>query len=401
MSIRDDARDLHGDLVQLRRALHAEPEVGLHLPRTQEKVLVALDGLPLQLSTGSALSSVIGVLRGGKPGPTVLLRGDMDALPVAERTGLDYTSRNPDRMHACGHDLHTSMLVGAAKLLSAHRDQLAGDVVFMFQPGEEGYDGARLMIEEGMFDASGSRPIAAYGLHVSASGLPSGVFTTRRGPVLAASDAVQVTVRGRGGHGSAPHRALDPIPAACEMVTALQTFVTRSFDPFDPVMLTVGAFQAGTANNVIPDEARFDATVRSFSAESHARVRDGFARVCAGIAAAHGLEVDVDYVDQYPVTVNNDVEAEFAADVVGEVHGEERFVWTPQPATGSEDFSRVLDEIPGAFVFLGARPGDKDPATAAYNHSPLAEFDDGVLGDGAALYSELALRRLAQSRPAA
>lgn len=401
MSLTEDARALHDDLIRLRRALHAEPEIGLHLPRTQERVLTALDDLPLEIVTGAGLSSVTAVLRGARPGPTVLLRGDMDALPVSERVGVDYASRTPGRMHACGHDLHTSMLTGAARLLSARREHLAGDIVFMFQPGEEGFDGAGLMLKEGVLNASGSRPVAAYGLHVSASGPQQGVFVTRRGPLMAASDVVRVTVLGRGGHGSAPHATLDPIPAACEMVTALQTLAARSFAPFDPVVVTVGSFHAGTAANIIPDDARFDVTVRSFSPESREKVRAGIIRVCEGVAAAHGLGVDVDYVEQYPVTVNDDTEAEFVADVVTEVHGPDRFAWSPQPATGSEDFSRVLDEIPGAFVFLGACPTDRDPTTAAYNHSPLAEFDDGVLADGAVLYSELALRRLARADEAA
>ncbi|GAA2804743.1 M20 family metallopeptidase [Saccharopolyspora taberi] len=401
MSVREDARDLAEDLVRLRRALHAEPEIGLDLPRTQEKALAALDGLPLELSTGVGLTSVTGVLRGSRPGPVVLLRGDMDALPLSESVGSDYRSRVDGRMHACGHDLHTAMLVGAAHLLSERRDSLAGSVIFMFQPGEEGYDGAGHMLGEGTLEAAGTRPVAAYALHVTSAGLPRGVFTTRRGPALAAADTLTVTVRGAGGHGSAPHLAKDPIPAACEMVTALQTFVTRSFDPFDSVVLTVGSFHAGTQNNIIPPEARFEATVRSFSPAAHARVKDGAVRVCRGIAGAHGLEADVDFTEQYPVTVNDRREAEFAADAVAEVHGEERFAWAEQPMTASEDFSRVLDEVPGAMVLLGACPADRDPGRAPFNHSPLAEFDDAVLGDGAALYAELALRRIAAENSAA
>ncbi|MDI3387757.1 M20 family metallopeptidase [Streptomyces sp. B-S-A8] len=399
MSVRDDAAAVHDDLVRLRRALHAEPETGLDLPRTQEKVLTALDGLPLHTTTGAGLSSVTGVLHGARPGPTVLLRGDMDALPLTEAVDLGHRSRIDGRMHACGHDLHTAMLVGAARLLAARRDTLAGQVVFMFQPGEEGFDGAGRMLDEGVLDAAGpdAGPVAAYALHVNSAGLPRGTFQTRRGPVLAASDQLSVTVRGSGGHGSAPHRAQDPVPAACEMVTALQTFATRTFDPFDPVVLTVGSFHAGTKSNVIPDRARFEATVRSFSPAAHARVKDGAVRVCRGIAAAHGLDVDVDYAEQYPVTVNDHEEAEFVADTVAEVHGEERYAWAEQPLTASEDFSRILGEVPGAMVMLGACPPDRDPARAPYNHSPLAEFDDAVLGDGAALYAELALRRLARA----
>ena len=203
MDLRDDARTMADDLRSLRHALHREPEVGLDLPRTQEKVLEAIDGLPLGVTTGQSLSSVTAVLRGGATGPTVLLRGDMDALPVHEEVDVPFRSEVDDRMHACGHDLHTTMLVGAARLLSSHRDNLAGDVVFMFQPGEEGHDGAGHMLREGVLDAAGAQPTAAYALHVTSSRWPKGTFVTRPGPLLAASDAVAVTVRGKGGHGSA------------------------------------------------------------------------------------------------------------------------------------------------------------------------------------------------------
>ncbi|GAA4635114.1 M20 family metallopeptidase [Actinoallomurus vinaceus] len=387
--------DLQDDLVRLRRDLHSEPELGLELPRTQEKVLAALDGLPLEIGLGRSLSSVTAVLRGSSPGPAVLLRADMDALPLTERSGVDYASRIDDRMHACGHDLHTAMLVGAARLLA--EAEFAGSVVFMFQPGEEGSAGARHMIAEGVLDAAGTRPVAAYGLHVTSSLLPGGWFMTRRGPLMAAADELHVTVHGAGGHGSQPHLAKDPIPAACEMVTALQTFATRRFDPFDPVVITVGSFHAGSKANIIPAEARFDLTIRSFSREAHARVVEGTGELLRGIAAAHGLDVEVHHEMGYPVTVNTAAEAEAAAATIGDLYGPERFVWAPNPLTAAEDFSFVLDEVPGAFVFLGACPPDRDPATAPFNHAADAVFDDGVLVDGAALLTELALRRLASA----
>ncbi|MFI1436448.1 M20 family metallopeptidase [Streptomyces lydicus] len=394
MHLRDDARALSDDLVRMRRTLHRIPETGLDLPRTQEAVLAELDGLPLEISTGAGLSSVTAVLRGGRPGPAVLLRGDMDALPVAERTGLDFAADN-GRMHACGHDLHTTMLTGAAKLLSAHRERLAGDVLFMFQPGEEGYDGAGHMLAEGLLDAAGRQPEAAYAIHVLSAGLPGGVFRTRGGTAMAASNVLRVTVRGEGGHGSMPHRAKDPVQAACAMVTALQAWITRTFDVFDPVILTVGTFHAGTQQNVIPDTAVFEATVRSFSDAAQARVKDGTVEVCRGIAAAYGVGVDAEFVEMYPVTVNDRAEADFAADAVREALGEERYTPQAQPLQGSEDFSRVLAEVPGAMLFLGAPPAGADPERSANNHSPLAEFDDAVLADGAAVYAELAARRLA------
>ncbi|MCT9929973.1 M20 family metallopeptidase [Planotetraspora sp. A-T 1434] len=387
------------ELVELRRALHREPEVGLHLPRTQEKVLGALGGLPLEITTGERLSSVTAVLRGSRPvsrlGPTVLLRADMDALPVHEKADVPYRSALDGRMHACGHDLHMSMLVGAARLLADRRAELAGDVVFMFQPGEEGQEGAKIMIEEGVLDASGSRPVAAYGMHVFSTTIPRGLFLTRSGPVLAAADTLTVTVRGRGGHGSSPHRALDPIPAACEIVTALQTHVTRTFDVFDPVVVTVGSFHAGTTDNVIPDEARFETTIRTFSAQSRDRVRDGAVRLARGIGEAHGLTVECEFGIGYPVTVNDRAEADFAAETVREALGEDRFFPMPHPATGSEDFSFVLEEVPGAFLVVGACPPGHDLAAAPSNHSAGAVFDDEILSDGATLFTELAVRRLA------
>src|SRR5215472_2420971 len=232
-AIMEDASAINAEITELRRAIHREPELGLDLPKTQQKVLTALTGLPLDITRGRSLSSVTAVLRGGKPGKTVLLRSDMDALPVAERTGLPFSSAIPGAMHACGHDLHTSMLVGAARLLSARQAELPGNVIFMFQPGEEGNGGARLMIDEGVLDAAGERPVAAFALHVASGLLPLGVAASKAGAALAAADTLHVTVRGRGGHGSQPHRAADPIPAACEIVSALQAMVTRQFDVFD------------------------------------------------------------------------------------------------------------------------------------------------------------------------
>jgi amidohydrolase len=395
--VRDEAARIAGEIAELRHAIHREPEIGLDLPKTQQKVLGALDGLPLEISTGKGLSSVIAVLRGGRPGPTVLLRGDMDALPITEETGLPYASVIPGAMHACGHDLHTAMLAGAARLLSDRKADLPGTVIFMFQPGEEGYAGARHMILEGVLDAAGERAVAAYGLHVTSNRLQCGMFSTRPGPLLAAADQITVTVRGRGGHASTPHRAADPIPAACEMVTALQTLVTRKFDVFDPVVVTVGSFHAGTTDNVIPDEARFLATARSFSQEARSTLADLVPRLIRDIASGHGLTADVDYATEYPVTVNDAAESAFAVETISDVFGPERGETAEFPITGAEDFSFVLEQVPGAFVMLGACPPGDDPEIAPTNHSAVAVFDDGALADGTALYAELALRRLARA----
>jgi amidohydrolase len=392
-ALRDDAAALQPDLADLRHRLHRVPEVGLDLPRTQEIVLAELDGLGLEVSTGRSLSSVTAVLRGGRPGPAVLLRGDMDALPVQEETGLDFSSEVDGAMHACGHDLHTAMLVGAARLLSAHRDTLAGDVVFMFQPGEEGWDGAGYMLREGVLDAAGSRVTSAYGMHVMSAASPRGQFTTRPGTLMSASDELRVTVRGSGGHGSAPHLSRDPIAVAAQLVGDLQTMVTRRFDVFDPVILTVGMFHAGTKRNIIPDEAVFQATVRTFSAEARERMRVASVQLCESVAAGYGLEAEALYLEEYPVTVNAPEHAAFAADVALEVFGDDRYAPKLFPQSGSEDFSRVLEEVPGCYLFLGASP-DEDYKASPNNHSPRAQFSDEVLSDGVLLHAELAVRAL-------
>ena len=391
-----DAEGMAADLAALRHDLHRIPEQGLAVPRTQARVLAALEGLGLEVTTGTTVGSVVAVLRGGRPGPAVLLRGDMDALPVTEETGEPFSSEHEGFMHACGHDLHVAGLVGAARLLAARRDELPGSVVLMFQPGEEGFHGARTMIEEGVLDAAGERVVAAYAIHVASSSIPLGVVTGRPGTAMAASDQLYVTVRGRGGHGSMPHLAADPVTVAAEIVLALQTVVTRQFDAHDPVVVSVGRIAAGTTDNVIPETAQLDATVRTFSREHHAAIPERLVRVAEGIAAAHGLTAEVTYERGYPVTVNDPVEVERAERVTRAVVGEEAYATATQPVSGAEDFSYVLQEVPGAFLFLGATPQGADPATAPYNHSPQARFDDAALPVAAAVLAGLALDRLAQ-----
>ena len=398
MTLLDDARDRQDDLVRLRRTLHREPEVGLTLPKTQERVLEALDGLGLSITTGTGLSSVVAVLRGRPTGRSVLLRADMDALPVQERTDLEFAAAGPS-MHACGHDLHTTMLVGAARVLSARAGSLDGDVIFAFQPGEEGFDGAARMLEEDLLTAAGPPPEAAFALHVTSSLFPTGGVATRAGAFMAAADVLRVRVRGTGGHASAPHAAQDPIAVAAEVVTALQTLVTRQLDAFDPVVLTVGSFHAGTQHNIIPEHADFEATVRSFSPTNQRRISERAVALCRGIAAAHGLSAEVEWETLYPATINDADHAAFVRDVATDLLGEENALTMGTPMAGSEDFSRMLQRVPGAMAFLGATPQGADPATAPFNHSAYAVFDESVLGTGAALYAQLAASRLAQPLP--
>ncbi|MCQ1948912.1 M20 family metallopeptidase [Arthrobacter sp. zg-Y859] len=386
-----EAQAILPELVALRRELHRDPETGINLPRTQEKVLAALEGLGLEITLGVKTTSVVAVLRGAEPGPTVLLRGDMDALPVSELTDLDYASTN-GAMHACGHDLHVAGLVGAARLLSAQQQDLSGNVIFMFQPGEEGHDGASLMIDEGVLDAAGERPVAAYGIHVRPG--PLGVFRTKPGTLMAGANELRITVKGSGGHSSQPQTAIDPVPALTEIATALQTMATRRFSAFDPIVLTVTQLSAGEAINVIPDTASLGASVRTLSEESLDRVIVESKALAEGIAAAHGCSAEVDFTIRYPVTCNDPDRTREAVTGLRQIFGEDRVLESRDPLMGSEDFSLVLNEVPGTFIFLGATPPSVNPVTAAWNHSPRVVFDDSVLGDQAAALAQLAYNRL-------
>nr|WP_051043020.1 M20 family metallopeptidase [Nocardiopsis xinjiangensis] len=380
------------ELVRLRRSLHRTPETGLNLPRTQEKILEELEGLDLEITTGEGLTSVTAVQRGREPGPTVLLRADMDGLPLGEEGQHPFVSRHAGAMHACGHDMHMAMLVGAARLL--HGADFPGSIVYMFQPGEEGHGGAELMVQEGVLTAAGQRPVAAYALHVVASMLPGGIFVSRPGVVLGGSDTIRLTVRGTGGHSAMPHRTRSPLPAACAVVSSVQNALSSSIDPFDPVVAGTTGLHAGEADNAIPDRAEITLSLRSFSAEARRKAKEEIVRLAEGIASAHDVGVDIRTCEGYPVTRNDPKETAFAAATVQQVFGPDRYVQVARPLPASEDFSYVLDEVPGAYVSLGACPPGVPPEEAAPNHSPRAAFDEGVLGDGARYYAELALRRL-------
>jgi hippurate hydrolase len=395
MPFRHDANLLLNELISLRRAIHAEPEVGIDLPHTQAKILGALQGLPLEITRGTSLSSVTAVLRGGDPeGPLVLIRGDMDALPVTEASGEPFSSGN-GAMHACGHDLHVAAVVGAARLLSARREELAGDVQFVFQPGEEIGGGAALMIQDGVLTAAGRVPDAAYGLHVHSGYVPAGTLASRPGTLMASSDKLTVRVLGVGGHGSQPHLAKDPIHVLCEIVIALQGTVTRHFDVFDPVVITVGVIEGGSRGNVIPQHATFEATVRTVSAAARTKFERDTNVLCQHIAEARGLRADVEYLHDLPPTTNDTNEYRFVQETVTEVFGPERWVMMPHPHMGAEDFALFLNAVPGCYVFLGTSVFD-DHTQASDLHAATARFDDRWLADGAALLAELAARRLAR-----
>jgi len=390
----EEARDQLADTIALRRSIHRHPEVGLQLPRTQQVVLDGLDGLGLDPRPGRSLSSVVAVLDGASPGPTVLLRADMDALPLTEESGVEFASEVDGAMHACGHDTHVAMLLGAARLLAARRRELAGRVILMFQPGEEGYHGARFMLDEGLLDHADGAPVrAAFALHITTQ-FASGTVNYRPGPILASGDKLRIVVGGRGGHASAPHRALDPVPVACEIVQALQTMVTRRVSVFDPAVVTVSQIVAGTAHNIIPDTAELLGTVRTLSDATRGAVRAMIPRVAAGIAAAHGATAETSVDDGFPVTVNDAGAAELLRRTAAELLGDDRVELMADPLMGSEDFSYVLQRVPGAMAFLGACPPELDPAEAPTNHSGKVVFDEAALPVGVATYAALALRAL-------
>ena len=394
-----DAHGLSDRITDLRRAIHREPEIGLHTPRTRDKIRAALAHLPLEWREGPSTTGLVATLKGGAgPGPAVLLRGDTDALPMPEETGLDYASIVPGVMHACGHDAHVAMVAGAAQLLCARAASLRGEVRFMFQPGEEGYHGARFMLEDGLLGGEGTGlplPDAAFALHVMPNA-PHGVVGGRAGALLASADQIGIIVTGRGGHASAPHATLDPMPVACEIVTALQAMVTRKFSVFDPVVVTIAKIECGTAHNVIADSARLTGTMRSLSPANRARLRDEVQQLATGIAAAHGLGAEVTIQEGFPVTLCDARAVDFGERVAGELLGPHGFLRLPEPIMGAEDFSYVLEKVPGAMFFLGVSHEGEDWQHCCGIHSTKMRVDESTLPRGAAFLAALAERFLAR-----
>jgi hippurate hydrolase len=393
----EQARAIAPELVALRRELHKIPEFAFDLPQTQKRLLEEVSELG-EIHLGRALSSIVLHIRGAKPGPTVLLRADMDALAVTEQTEEPFASTN-GFMHACGHDLHMAGAVGAARILYANREALAGDVIIWFQPGEEGHHGADEMILEGALDITGQRPVAAYGIHVFTS-LPLGAVACKPGALMASSGDLKVTVRGAGGHGSMPWLSLDPISPLVEIMSALPTMVAKRFSAFDPVIVNVGWVRAGdtATTNVIPDSASFGATVRTFSEAHAAQLQRHTRELVTSIAAAYGVTAEVDFSRATRVLINDADAVEVVKRVTGEMLGPTAYQPMATPIAGGEDFASVVHEVPGAFVFVGACPPDQDHATAPTNHSALARFDDSVLAQTAAMLAGFAMHHLADPR---
>ena len=385
----DDARGIADRITALRRAIHAEPELGLETPKTLAKVRAELADLPLEWREGPSCTGAVAVLNAGKAGRSVLLRGDMDALPMNEETGLPFASTVPGRMHACGHDTHTAMLAGAARILAARADALAGEVRFMFQPGEEGFHGARFMLQDGLLDPL---PEAAFALHIMPNA-PHGMIGSRTGALLAAADMLEIAVTGRGGHASMPHDTRDPVPVACEIVMALQAMVTRRFDAAEAVVVTVSQMDAGSAHNIIPDRALLRGTMRTLSPEKRSAVQQAVRQVAENIAAAHDCSAEVTVTEGFPPTIN-DARAVALAEAVATALPGGEFMHLAAPIMGAEDFSYVLEKVPGMMAFLGVAEQGADWRHCCGIHSSRMLVDETVLPRGAAFLAGCATRFL-------
>jgi amidohydrolase len=386
----DEALEIEPNVLAIRRRIHRHPEQGLNLPETQETIVEELERLGLEPKKGKGLSSVTAVIGEGRPGRTIVLRADMDALPLNEDTGLDFTSEIPGTMHACGHDTHVAMLLGAARLLKKHEDELPGPVILMFQPGEEGYAGARVMIEEGLLEGLDPKTTRAFAIHIDAE-FPTGTIRSRPGSEMASADNVFITVHGRGGHASQPHLALDPIPVAAEIVLALQTAVTREVDVFDPAVLTIAHLTAGTTHNIIPPLAKLEGTFRTLSDKRRAAMPGIIKRVAEGVAGAHGTTAEFELRPVYPTTINDPGIYDLVREISIGLVGEDDVIHMKDPLMGAEDWSFVLQKIRGVMVFLGARPRETPLEGFAMNHSNIVVFDEDALPVGVALYAKVAL----------
>lgn len=373
------------EIVELRHQIHSNPELGFEEWDTSKLVADYLRSLSgLEVRTGIAKTGVVGVLAGDRDGPAVMLRADMDALPIAERTGRDYASKVDGKMHACGHDGHTACLLGAARVLSEIVAELRGPVVFAFQPGEEGFGGARVMIQEGVL--ASPKVAAAFGMH-GHPGLEIGQVAVRGGPIMGAQDRIEIEVRGSGGHASAPHLCVDPVFIGAQIINGLQGIVARSTDPFHAVVVTISVFQAGTVGNVIPDTAMLRGTIRTLTAADRLRVHREVRSISEGIASAHGGDARVVIEAGYPVLVNDSGAADFVRKVGDEVapKGCAEF----QPILGAEDFAYYAEECPAAFWFLGLRDGSESHPNW---HEATFDFNDAAIPHAIRMHVELARR---------
>jgi len=375
MDVDQFLRALQPKIATIRRDLHAHPELAFGEWRTADLVAAHLQGLGIETRRGLAGTGVIGKLRLGASDRAIGLRADMDALPVDELNGFAHRSQHPGCMHACGHDGHTAMLLGAAEALAAGAADFDGSVYFIFQPAEEHEGGGRVMVEQGLFEQHPMQ--AVYGLH-NWPGLPVGQLAVMPGPVMAGTDRFGIIVTGRGGHAAMPRQAADTVVAGAALVQALQTLVSRNSDPLEPTVLSVTRFHAGHADNVLPEAAQLGGTVRSFSPEQQALMEEGMGRICAGVAATYGVAVALDYQRGYPPTVNSAAEAALCHEVAAAVLGAENVRGDLRPSMGAEDFAYLLAKRPGCYVWLGNGPGEG----GCLLHSPHYDFNDGIIDLG-------------------
>ncbi len=375
------------DVIAIRRHLHENPEIGLSEFNTSDFIAGKLEEYGYEITRGLAKTGIVATLKNGNSSRSVGIRADIDALPITEETGVDYASKNKGVMHACGHDGHTAMLLGAAKIL-AERKNFDGTIHLIFQPAEENFGGARIMIEEGLFDKFPCD--AVFGMHNDPA-MPFGKVFVKDGPLMAAVDEARITVNGRGGHGAEPQTASDPIVAGASIIMALQTVVSRNIHPLDQAVVTVGAFNAGIASNVIPERATMAITIRSFDPKVRDMLEERIRGIAEGQAASYGMSVTIDYERGYEATINHSAETDFVRDLAKKVVGAENVAEIERPMMGAEDFAYMLAERPGSYFFLGTAKTDNDPSL----HHPKFDFNDDALPIGVNLWVELAETYLA------
>lgn len=382
MTVIKEIKLLHDEMTEWRRDIHQHPELKFEENRTSDLVAAKLEEFGIEIHRGLAKTGVVGTIRNGD-GPSIGLRADMDALPLEEKNTFKHASSNPGKMHACGHDGHTAMLLGAAKHLAGSKN-FKGTVNLIFQPAEEGGGGGELMIKEGLFEMF---PVdSVYGLH-NWPGMPAGTFGVGSGPIMAAADMFDLTINGRGGHAALPDQCIDPIVVASQVVSALQTITSRNTHPVDSVVITVTQIHAGDAYNVIPDSVQMHGTVRTFQTETREKIPSSMLRVAEGVCAAYGTTCELNYMSGYPATINSVPETEISAKAVVDLLGEDKIILNPTPSMGAEDFSYMLEARPGCYVWLGIGPGKGEAGCML--HSSRYDFNDDVLPTGASYWVKL------------
>ena len=377
-----EIKRFHDEMTEWRRDIHQRPELKFEENCTADLVAAKLKEFGIEIHRGLAKTGVVGTINNGD-GPSIGLRADMDALPLEENNTFKHASRNPGKMHACGHDGHTAMLLGAAKHLASSKN-FKGTVNFIFQPAEEGGGGGELMIKEGLFEMF---PIdSVYGLH-NWPGMPAGIFGVGSGPIMASVDTFDLTINGRGGHAAMPDQCIDPIIIASQVVSALQTIPSRNTHPVDSLVISVTKIHAGDAYNVIPDSVQMHGTVRTFQPETRKEIPSSMLRVTEGVCAAYGGTCELNYMSGYPATINSVAETEISAKAVVDLFGEENIIRNPTPSMGGEDFSYMLEARPGCYVWLGIGPGKGEGGCML--HSSRYDFNDDVLPIGASYWVKL------------